>query len=296
MPRRQRTPEHDSRRSDSQRAGGYLIAVSGAAGGVGTTSVAVNTARRLAADPETSVALVDLDLALGDLDLQLDVVPDFTLADALAQLSHLDGTSLKQKLAVHSSGLHLLLRSSDLEELDADPLTRLPRLLDLLQEVFSHVVVDLSKSFSSTDRRVLEIADDLLLVFQQNLVCMRNAGRILARLRDRWKLPVEICLVANRTNLAASTMSTDQEIALLGQAVDTRLPEDISLASQASRRGIPWMDLAPRAELTGAIRVLADRWIEPGESSCSAEETAKIAQWLLPTWISTGPKGLSDTV
>src|SRR5262245_35084141 len=57
-----------------------VIAIMGSRGGVGCTSLAVNLACTLAADPAHSVVLVDLDLALGDADIALDLMPDHTLA------------------------------------------------------------------------------------------------------------------------------------------------------------------------------------------------------------------------
>jgi pilus assembly protein CpaE len=58
-----------------------VIAVVGSRGGVGCTSLAVNLGVCLAQDPEHAVALVDLDLALGDADVALDLMADYTLAD-----------------------------------------------------------------------------------------------------------------------------------------------------------------------------------------------------------------------
>ena len=58
-----------------------MIAVAGATGGVGTTSLAVNLGCALAADPNNSVVLVDLDLCLGDADVFLDTIPEYTLVD-----------------------------------------------------------------------------------------------------------------------------------------------------------------------------------------------------------------------
>src|SRR5437764_10036386 len=57
-----------------------VIAVLGSSGGVGCTSLAVNVAASLAQDPSYSVALIDLDLALGDCDVALDLMGDYTLA------------------------------------------------------------------------------------------------------------------------------------------------------------------------------------------------------------------------
>src|SRR5215470_17774785 len=56
-----------------------VIAVAGVRGGVGTTSLAVNLGCTLAQDPNIAAALIDLDLALGDADVALDLMPDYTL-------------------------------------------------------------------------------------------------------------------------------------------------------------------------------------------------------------------------
>ena len=62
----------------------------------------------LAQDKSHTVALVDLDLALGDADVMLDLMGDHTLADVALNIDRLDMTFLKRSLARHASGLSLL--------------------------------------------------------------------------------------------------------------------------------------------------------------------------------------------
>ena len=69
-----------------------MIAVAGATGGVGTTSLAVNLGCILARDARNSVVLVDLDLCLGDADVFLDTIPDYTLVDVAQNVTRLDFT------------------------------------------------------------------------------------------------------------------------------------------------------------------------------------------------------------
>src|SRR5579872_4434848 len=57
----------------STKAESMVIAVLGSRGGVGCTSLAVNLGATLAQQPGHSVALIDLDLALGDADISLDL-------------------------------------------------------------------------------------------------------------------------------------------------------------------------------------------------------------------------------
>ena len=77
---------------------GTIISVAGASGGVGTTSVGVNLACALAQGPERSVVLVDLDLSLGDADVFLDMIPDYTLLDVAQNISRLDLALLRKSL------------------------------------------------------------------------------------------------------------------------------------------------------------------------------------------------------
>ncbi len=85
LQRLQRTAAAGRRQSRRQRhrakVESLVIAVLGSRGGVGCTSLAVNLGCTLAQDPANNVALIDLDLALGDADVALDLMPDYTLAD-----------------------------------------------------------------------------------------------------------------------------------------------------------------------------------------------------------------------
>ena len=64
-----------------------MLAIAGATGGVGSTSLAVNLGCVLAANPANSVALVDLDLSLGDADVFLDTIPDYTIVDVVENIA-----------------------------------------------------------------------------------------------------------------------------------------------------------------------------------------------------------------
>ena len=152
---------------DSKPRGSQVIAVAGAIGGVGTTSVAVNLGCSLAANPENSVALIDLDLCLGDADVFLDTIPDYTLVDVAQNVSRLDFALLKRSLTKHSSGLYLLPRPVRLEDTGLITAEDLQRVIGLLKATFTHLILDLSKSYSAIDLIALEMADHLLLVTQR---------------------------------------------------------------------------------------------------------------------------------
>src|SRR5262249_52810693 len=86
-----------------------VVAIMGSRGGVGCTSLPVNLACTLAGDPANSVVLLDLDMALGDADISLDLIPDHTLADLALNIERLDMNFLKRSMIKHeTTGLHVL--------------------------------------------------------------------------------------------------------------------------------------------------------------------------------------------
>ena len=112
----QRLQQKQGRRDGSPstsraKVNSQAIAVLGSRGGIGCTSIAVNLGCTLAREEGNRVALVDLDLALGDADVALDLMPTYTLADMAINIERLDMTFLRRSLCQHASGLSVLHRS-----------------------------------------------------------------------------------------------------------------------------------------------------------------------------------------
>ena len=108
------------------------------------------------------MALVDLDLCLGDADVFLDTIPDYTLVDVAQNVTRLDFALLKRSLTKHSSGLYLLPRPVQLEDVALVTPDDLRRVIGLLKATFTHVILDLSKSYSPLDMVALEEANHVL--------------------------------------------------------------------------------------------------------------------------------------
>src|SRR6478736_7456924 len=175
-----------------------IIALTGATGGVGTTSLAVNLGCSLAANPENSVVLLDLDLCLGDADVFLDTIPEYTISDVAQNINRLDLTLLKRSLTKHDTGLYLLPRPVQLEDARHITTDELSRVLGLLKASFTHIVIDTSKSFSELDMYALKEADQVLLVTQLDLPCLRNVVRLMMSFKENNKFDEKIKIVVNR--------------------------------------------------------------------------------------------------
>src|SRR5439155_8321143 len=121
------------------------LAVLGSRGGVGCTRLAVNLGCTLAQEPGTGIALIDLDLALGDADVALDLMPDYTLADVALNIDRLDMQFLRRSLSKHATGLSLLPHPVQMEDVGMIREEHLQRVIGLLKASYTHLILDLSK-------------------------------------------------------------------------------------------------------------------------------------------------------
>ncbi len=257
-----------------------VIAVAGATGGVGTTSTAVNLGCVFAENPHNSVALVDLDLALGDADVFLDSIPDYTLADVVHNVSRLDIQLLKRSLTKHSSGLYLLPRPVELRDTLSITEDSIRKVLGLLKASFTHLIIDLSKAYTATDMAAIDNASRVLLVTQLDLPCLRNVVRLIMSFEEVEGLSDKVEIVVNRAGLDSGQISLKKAKETLGREVFALLPNDYRTMVEVRNNGVPLISQAPKAAITQALRDLAERLsgdqvapLEKGEATESASES-----------------------
>lgn len=237
--------------------GSQVIAVAGAIGGVGMTSIAVNLGCILAKEEKNSVALVDLDLCLGDADVFLDTIPDYTLVDVAQNVSRLDFTLLKRSLTKHSSGLYLLPRPVQLEDCALITADSLQRVIGLLKATFTHLVLDLSKSYSAIDMMALEMANHVLLVTQLDLPCLRNVVRLMASFNEMDGMAEKIKIMVNRVGMGDGQITLKKAEETIGKEIFWQLPNDYKTMIDVRNNGVPLIEQAPKAAVTESIVALA---------------------------------------
>jgi pilus assembly protein CpaE len=243
---------------DSRNRTCHVIAVCGATGGVGATSLAVNLGCMLAAEQRNSAVLVDLDLALGDADVCLDAIPDYTLVDVAQNISRLDFTLLKRSLTKHASGLYLLPRPVQLQDASHISPEDLTRVLGLLKASFTHMILDLSKGFSPIDDVALRSAKDILLVTQLDLPCLRNVVRLMLSFGEVEGLKDKVKIVVNRVGLDTGSISLKKAQETMGREIFWQLPNDYKTMVEVRNNGVPLIEHAPRSGIAQAITALVE--------------------------------------
>jgi pilus assembly protein CpaE len=247
-----------------------VISVTGASGGVGVTTVAVNLATSLAAAKEQESLLIDLDMVFGSVDAALDIVTDHTLYSVLQSFERLDATLLKRSMTRHASGLYVLPRPQAIEEVaKVDPDT-LHRLLGLLKAAFGTVVIDTSKGLQSSDFAALELSDLILVVAQLELTCLRNTARLIGLFQQFEGLVDRVKLVINRAGSSDTEISLAKAEETLKMPISWQIPNATKIFQPARVKGVPVANVAKGSrphqvflEMTRAVRPPAEEPAKP---------------------------------
>jgi pilus assembly protein CpaE len=240
----------------NSRPESQVIAVLGSRGGVGCTSIAVNLGATLAQDTSAGVALVDLDLALGDADVCLDLMADYTLADVVLSVDRLDMQFLRRSLSKHSSGLSLLPHPVQMEDAELIREDHLQRVIGLLRASYSHLLIDLSKSFSANDKAALRMADVILLVAQLELSSLRNVVRMLLTLDSDQAMASKVKVVLNRVG-GDTDISLKKAEETIGKPIFWQIPNDARSVQEARNQGVPLLQLAHKSKAQQSFAGLA---------------------------------------
>ena len=176
---------------------GTAIAILGAKGGVGTTTVASNLAAALSKDSERSVLLLDLNLFLGDVCIHVGMDAKPTVMQWM--LGSEKGHS-KDDLATHPLGFHVLGLASDLSDAEAVPAEDVLRLLDRLRGIFDVIVIDGGTDLNEVSLTTCRYANHRLLVTTEQRPSLIGAKRRLDVL-EKLEIPGEVALgVINRAH------------------------------------------------------------------------------------------------
>ncbi|MEP0847721.1 MAG: response regulator [Phycisphaerae bacterium] len=251
-----------SETSHSGRRLGRLFVAVGAGGGVGTTQLATNLAVELAQLEEWEnqttpgarprVVVVDMDFRFGQVAMQLDAQPAFTIAELCERPEQIDAQMIEKAVFRHSAGVHVLARPNVLAEAERIHASQCAGVLASLQEHYDFVVVDLPGRFDPTARAVYDMADAYLLVMQLHVPCVRTVDRMLGELSVSGYAVERVRLACNRTGRESSYLEIADVESTLNRKIDFQIPEDWKTSSTALNMGSPLLLSAPKTRLRQA--------------------------------------------
>ena len=169
---------------------GRLIAVVGAKGGVGASTIAHNVAFSVASDLALDSVVTDLDLAFGTAGLDYNQDPPQGIADAVFSPDRIDTAFIDRLLSKCSDHLSLLAAPATLERAYDFGTEAFDSIFDALRATMPCIVLDVPHQWNGWTQRTLVNADDILVVATPDLANLRNAKNMFdyfkaARLNDR---------------------------------------------------------------------------------------------------------------
>jgi pilus assembly protein CpaE len=252
---------------------GRLIAVVGACGGAGASTLAVNCAWMMAHEQGLRVALVDLDLFFGTCGLALDLEAGRGFREALENPSRIDGLFIERAMVRESDNLFVLGAEEPLDNpLNIDP-SSIEMLLDNLRSDFQCIVLDLPRFGARNQIAALQPPATALVVSDPSLAGMRDTMRLTGLLKKA-ATSVEVKVVINRMGasktgeLAKADFERGAEL-----KVDHVIPYDPKPFAASASSGKPVPKVGGGSKAVKAIRDLSQ------ELSGPRAHAAKLPVW-----------------
>lgn len=235
--------------------GPKLLSFVSAKGGVGRTTLAVNTAVALAKFGKR-VALVDLDLDSGGDDVLLNLNPKHTVEElALVPMEEISRV-VSDYVEMHDSGVAVLCTPRDAVQLELMSPALVRVVLQSLQRNYEYVIVDQSPTITGILLTVLEISNECFMVSTPNLTVMQSTRNLLDLLVKLDYDMNKISHVLNCAGVKNGLRLTDVE-RLLKAPVRIAMEYDYNFVEQALNKGIPFVQWKESHSLSKSVKELA---------------------------------------
>lgn len=221
-----------SQAEDEER--GRVVAVVGAKGGVGSTTLAVHLAAELAAIHR--VLLVDLDLGMGDTAPMMDLQSRDSLGELLSRADRLDERVLTAAVVVHKSKVNVLTTPDDMSSIGEVKPDDLYNILSIAAQAYQWVIIDCGNFHNDPVVLAMQVSDIVMLVTTPDVMAVRDAFRRIKTMGTLGVDKTRIRLVVNRWHKAAYVSKKDMQTNL-GIPVAATVADDPRHVEQALNEG-----------------------------------------------------------
>jgi pilus assembly protein CpaE len=244
----------------------------GAKGGAGTTTLAVNCGVEVARLSKRSTVIVDLKPGLGEVSLFLGVRPRYSILDAIDNLHRLDREFLRELVVKHKSGLEILAGSDQFDRPGAADGGALEELFRLLARQYEYILIDAGSQINSCAVAALYTADTIFMVANPDVPSVRNAQRLLERVRQLGACGERVRLLLNRA-AEPYPIPPKQIEGALGHPIHHTFASDYKTVSTALNSGVP-LALTGNSEIAAQFDHFTRQIIDP-EAGAPASPQAK---------------------
>lgn len=219
-------------------------------GGLGSTSIAVNTAALLSEQKGGTVALCDLCFQAGDDSALLDIIHDKTIIDLCRNFHRLDSVFLKGVMARHTTGLDFLPAPNNPEDGEEIRPEHVETICTLLRETHNNVIIDCpSMTVNDCTVQAFLASEKIFVVIDLSVPAVRNASRLFNLIRKLGVSPQKVEFVVNRY-IKGMPLTLDSTEKTLGKKMFWLFPNDFENIFSSINRGVPLSTFNPHALLS----------------------------------------------
>jgi flagellar biosynthesis protein FlhG len=244
------------------------LSISSGKGGVGKTNIVVNLAIQLA-KMDKRVFLIDADLGLANIDIMLNLAPEYTIEDVLAGTKNINDIIIEGPFGIHilpaSSGI------SEMQSLSAEQQMSMLTELSSLKTRYDYILIDTGAGISSNVLRFNAAVDEICVVTNTEPTSITDAYALMKIMSSKYQVG-SFNLIVNESSLQEAKSVYTRLVKVLNKFLTVNLeligfiPRDLNFV-RAIRQQTPLSILSPNSPTTKAFSNLA-RQIEqnPGQS------------------------------
>lgn len=193
-------------------------------GGVGKSTLSMNTAALLAQHAPGRVLIVDASIQMGVCSAMLDVRPKTSITDIVREKDRLDPTLIRELSITHESGLHLLASPHNALEATLIDDEVMSRVLNLARRTFDYVIVDTFPMIDKVMMAVLDQCDQAYLVTESTVPTLEGTARMLEVLEELGFPNERKKLVLNRYSSFVGNINAEEVTKRMGFEIDHIVP------------------------------------------------------------------------
>jgi len=238
-----------------KRTRSRTIGFFGGKGGTGKTTLAVNTAVALAKKSKR-VALIDLDLQFGDVNMMLELEPKDTIIELVQERGGINIESIRSFSMIHSSGMTVLCAPKSAEFAELVEGRHIETIIDVMRPYFEYIIADLPPSFNDVSMAAVENCDEIYLVYNSDILSLKNA-KVCMTILDQLQHKEKVRIIINK-NINGLIRYKDFE-RMFGMPVFGVVGTDDKTANISLNKGRPIVISAPRTAMARDIMAIVNK-------------------------------------
>ena len=234
-----------------------IITIYSNKGGIGKTTIAVNLASELAKITGDKVALIDLNLQLGDISTFLNLNPVFDVGYMIQNIINKNEDNILNAFEKYkNTNLYILSDPNYIEQSESITPQQIGNMFNALRKVFSYIIVDMSSNIDANSLKILDSSDWILFTTIVNIPAIRNCQRCLNLFHSRKYPENKVKLIINRYMENEEINPEDIE-STLGEKIYWKIPNNYFSIMDAINKGITVGEINSNSNITTSFKDLA---------------------------------------